>query len=543
MTLRLRMVFGFTIILAVFVVMVAATMIALASFQSEDRMLAADVSALNALRDAEVSLLHEEAALDGYLASSDAALKAEFEGPTRLATDKTFASAAAVTFKAEGKIETLLNRIQAWRGKSEIDVLALARQTTTQEAKEAVHQDLAATIKDSQDEIAAAQLRKAQMASRISAIAWGATTAALIIALAAAGWLTATVQRPIIALIATVDALAAGDLTTIVSCTERKDEIGRLARSMEIFREGAIENRRLQEEQETLKQRASFERAGVLRGTADALDGRIAGLMATLTDLSSALNSSVSTMSAVADRTAESSSTATRAAEQTTAHVESVAAATTELFASGSEIGRQVALSSEISHQAAKEAEQAKAIMNGLAEAVARIGEVVQLIEAITSQTNLLALNATIEAAKAGETGKGFAVVAGEVKVLASQTKNATQEIATQIVAVQTETDAAVGAIRRIFDVINRVGETTTSIVSILDEQNTAIGDISRSAESAAAGARTVAGHVLEVSGDAATSRGAADDVFRTVQDLMDRNRALGQAITAFVSEMRQGAP
>ncbi|MET4296275.1 methyl-accepting chemotaxis protein [Bradyrhizobium sp. LB8.2] len=365
----------------------------------------------------------------------------------------------------------------------------------------------------------------------------------LVIALAAAVWLTGTVQRPIVALTATVDALAAGDLTMIVSCTERKDEIGRLARSMEIFRAGAIENRRLQDEQERLKQRASSERTGVLRGTADALDGRTAGLMATLIDLSSALNNSVSTMSTVADRTAERSSTATSAAEQTTAHVESVAAATTELFASGSEIGRQVALSSEISRQAAQEAEQANAIMNGLANAVGRIGEVVQLIEAITSQTNLLALNATIEAAKAGETGKGFAVVAGEGKALASQTKNATQEIATQIVAIQTETDAAVGAIRRIFDVINRVGETTKSIVSILDEQNAAIGDISRSAESAAAGARAVAGHVLEVSGDAATSRGAADDVVRTVQDLMDRNRALGRAIATFVSEMRQAVP
>ncbi|WP_442869768.1 methyl-accepting chemotaxis protein [Bradyrhizobium sp. CCBAU 11361] len=143
---------------------------------------------------------------------------------------------------------------------------------------------------------------------------------------------------------------------------------------------------------------------------------------------------------------------------------------------------------------------------------------------------------------QAGETGKDFAVAAGEVKALASQTKNATQEIATQIVAVQTETDAAVAAIRRIFDVINRVGETTTSIVSILDEQNAAIGDISRSAESAAAGARAVAGHVLEISGAAATSRGAVDDVVRTVHDLMDRNRALGQAIATFVSEMRQAA-
>jgi len=356
---------------------------------------------------------------------------------------------------------------------------------------------------------------------------WGATTAAFAIAFAAAWWLTRSIQRPIVALTATVDAIAAGDLDTVVNCAERRDEIGRLARSMEIFRAGAIENRRLQHEQEVLKQQASAERIEVLRGIADALEQRIAGLMATLADLGGTLDTSSSTMSAVAERTAERSNAATTAAEQTTTHVESVAAATSELVASGSEIGRQVALSSEISHKAAQETTQAKVIMSGLADAVTRIGEVVQLIEAITAQTNLLALNATIEAAKAG---------------VAGQTKNATQEIAAQIVSVQTETDAAVGAIQRIFDVINRVSETTKSIVDILGQQNAAIGDISRSAEFAAAGTRAVSGHIFQVSGDAATGRGAADDVVRTVRDLMDRNQALGQAIMEFVSEMRQTA-
>jgi methyl-accepting chemotaxis protein len=97
--------------------------------------------------------------------------------------------------------------------------------------------------------------------------------------------MTRSVQRPIVELTATVDALAAGDLTAIVSCAERSDEIGRLARSMEVFRASAIENRRLQYEQETLKQRASAERAKVLQGIADGLEERIAGLMATLSDL------------------------------------------------------------------------------------------------------------------------------------------------------------------------------------------------------------------------------------------------------------------
>jgi methyl-accepting chemotaxis protein len=542
MKLRLRMMLGFTIILAVFIALVVATMLALASFQAEDRILAADIAAFTALRDSEGALLREEAALDGYIVTSDAVLKAEFEGPARAATDTSLAAATAALLGHQ-QLDGLRDRVVDWRGKTEIDVLALARQPSTQAAKESVHQTLADVVQAMRQEISATQKRKEETAHRLITIMWGATIAAFAVAFAAAWWLTRSIQRPIVALTATVDAIAAGDLDTAVNGAERRDEIGRLARSMEIFRAGAIENRRLQQEQEALKQQASAERIEVLRGIADALEQRTAGLMATLADLGGTLDTSSSTMSAVAERTAERSNAATSAAEQTTTHVESVAAATSELFASGSEIGRQVALSSEISHRAAQETTQAKVIMSGLADAVARIGEVVLLIEAITAQTNLLALNATIEAAKAGEAGKGFAVVAGEVKALASQTKSATHEIAAQIVSVQTETDAAVGAIQRIFDVINRVSETTKSIVDILDEQNAAIGDISRSAESAAAGTRAVSGHILQVSGDAATGRGAADDVARTVRDLMDRNNALGQAIMTFVSEMRQTAP
>ena len=541
MKLRLRMMLGFTIILAVFIAMVVATMLALASFQAEDRLLAADIAAFTALRDSEGALLREEAALDGYIVTSDAALKAEFEGPARAATDTSLA-AATTALSGHQQLDGLHERLMDWRDKTETDVLALARQPSTQAAKEAVHQTLAAVVQAMQREISATQKRKGETADRLISIIWGATTAAFAIAFAAAWWLTRSIQRPIVALTATVDAIAAGDLDTVVNCAERRDEIGRLARSMEMFRAGAIENRRLQHEQEALKQQASADRIEVLRGIADALEQRIAGLMETLADLGGTLDTSSSTMSAVAERTADRSNAATTAAEQTTTHVESVAAATNELLASGSEIGRQVALSSEISHEAAQETTQAKVIMSGLADAVARIGEVVQLIEGITAQTNLLALNATIEAAKAGEAGKGFAVVAGEVKALASQTKSATHEIAAQIVSVQTETDAAVGAIQRVFNVINRVSQTTTSIVDILDKQNAAIGDISRSAEFAAAGTRDVSGYIFQVSGDAATSRGAADDVVRTVRDLMDRNQALGQTIMELAGEMRETA-
>ena len=123
----------------------------------------------------------------------------------------------------------------------------------------------------------------------------------------------------------------------------------------------------------------------------------------------------------------------------------------------------------------------------------------VQLIDAIAGQTNLLALNATIEAARAGEAGKGFAVVAGEVKTLANQTAKATQEITTQISAVQAETTKAVAAIRHIGETINRVDEATSSIASAVEEQNAAIHEITRSVQEAARGTREVAEHIGKV--------------------------------------------
>jgi methyl-accepting chemotaxis protein len=138
------------------------------------------------------------------------------------------------------------------------------------------------------------------------------------------------------------------------------------------------------------------------------------------------------------------------------------------------------------------------------------IGEVIKLITSIAEQTNLLALNATIEAARAGDAGKGFAVVASEVKDLAQETARATEDIATRVQVIQTDTERAIGAIAKITEVIGRINEFQTTIASAVEEQTATTNEISRSVTQAAGGSGDIA---VTVSALARDSQAAADQV------------------------------
>ena len=263
--------------------------------------------------------------------------------------------------------------------------------------------------------------------------------------------------------------LANGDLDIEIDGADRTDEVGGLARSLQVFKENAATARRLEG---STAGGASPKRERVSKIVEEYIatfDSQVREALDTLTAASTEMHATAGSMTATAEETSRQATSVATASEQASANVQTVAAATEELHASISEISRQVTQSAEIASTAVVEADRTNATIQGLAETAQKIGEVVSLIQNIASQTNLLALNATIEAARAGEAGRGFAVVASEVKTLANQTAKATEDISAQIAAIQGETGHAVNAIKAIGGTIRQMNEIATTIAAAVE--------------------------------------------------------------------------
>jgi methyl-accepting chemotaxis protein len=342
------------------------------------------------------------------------------------------------------------------------------------------------------------------------------------------------IARPIGHSVHRLKLLSEGDTETAIAGVGRKDEIGDIASTMQVFRENLIRNREMQA-REAAEQIARTERAEAIARLTNEFDREATAALKTVAAAATELQATAKSMTQTAEETARQATVVSGAAEETTASVQTVAAATEELSASIREISTQVTESTRIVGQAVNEAEETNGKVQGLADAAQKIGDVVRIISEIASQTNLLALNATIEAARAGEAGKGFAVVASEVKTLATQTAKATEEITGQVQAIQHATSSSASAIKGIGVTINRVNEISTTIASAVEEQGAATQEISRSVQQAAAGTQEVSTNITSVTTAAEHTGAAAAQVLEASGELSRQAEVMRGQVEKFI--------
>ncbi|WPZ34808.1 methyl-accepting chemotaxis protein [Thalassobaculum sp. OXR-137] len=381
---------------------------------------------------------------------------------------------------------------------------------------------------DQQNDLGAGMLSTTEISLLI---AGGVALAALIIGILSAILMARSITVPVGSLTQSMGHLADGELSTEVPSTEAQDEIGQMARAVQVFKDNMIRTKELEAEQAKLDERRQ-ERASALEAAISEFQTSIGERLEKLRGVSEELGGSAETLRSVAGETKDRSSEVASISEQTSANVQSVSAAAEEMDSSFGEIVGQVTRSSDTVRNTSEKARVTLSSMEDLAAQSEAIAQVVELITSISEQTNLLALNATIEAARAGEAGKGFAVVASEVKSLATQTGKATEEIADKIRRVQEACGTSVEAVREIVSSIEKVDEISAAISAAVEEQKAATAEITRNMQEAARGTEQLSANIggvneatdrtVETVGDVADAAGRTNTVSGELRDVVD---------------------
>lgn len=337
-----------------------------------------------------------------------------------------------------------------------------------------------------------------------------------------------------------VESVSSGDTNVQIVDAGRKDEIGVVARSIEVFRDRAKAVAELQEKRE--QEIAEAEHRSKTQDVADQFEASVGNIIRQVSDAAQGLKRLAQSMSELAQTTTDKASAVSSISVEATSNVNAAASATEQMSASVEEIRRQAGESAEKAAHAASEADSTLSQVKAQTEAAQKVGSIIGLIQDVAEQTNLLALNATIEAARAGDAGKGFAVVASEVKELASQTAKATDEISEQIEAMQNATETSANSIGSVTGSIKELNDIAAQIASAVSQQGAATSEISSNIQSAAQGTSEVSENISSVSGAAEDTASVSSEVLSASGELSTQADLLHAEVEKFLQTIRSAA-
>ncbi|MCU0819036.1 MAG: methyl-accepting chemotaxis protein [Beijerinckiaceae bacterium] len=361
----------------------------------------------------------------------------------------------------------------------------------------------------------------------------------LLIAFGALAWLIGrAVSGGLRSLTASVNGIANGELDTPIAGTDRKDEIGVVARALQVFREALVQKRDADRALAARQERDHARQATIEEAVAR-FEAQVNSVVLSISSTASELEASANALARSAENTTMEASTVASAATQTSATIHGLAAAGEELSGTAAEISRILASATDASAGAVESVRNTDASVQSLVTAAGKIGQVIDLIRGLAEQTNLLALNATIEAARAGEAGRGFAVVASEVKELANQTAKATNDIADMVAEIQRATEQTVGSIQQIDQSISQIDHATSEISGSIGEQERATREIAANVQQAAGGTDEVTRSITQVSTAANDTAAATGQVHGAASDLARQAAMMRQEVESFLQAVR----